>query len=286
MMAAISCCLTTACMNDNDSFDIPDTVESSYGNNELKETNVVTIQSLMTKYKATIDANNKKLIEEPMQIKGHVTGNDVGGNYYKKLTIQDETAAMTIDIDESGLWGYLPLGEEILVELKDLYIGGYGKMAQIGVPYRSKKGVEGIGRMPKSIWQQHFKVLHNQKEVEPIEFTKTVMNDMEANSGRLVIFKDVTFEGADGVKRLKDGPEAALQGYFITYFNEFPDMTGYYRKVQVFTSGSYAKFSTFVLPYDKEAGKPIPCDIIGVATRYNDQWQISIRQASDIIVKN
>ena len=30
MMAAISCCLTTACMNDNDSFDIPDTVEGNH----------------------------------------------------------------------------------------------------------------------------------------------------------------------------------------------------------------------------------------------------------------
>ena len=284
-MAALCCLMATACMNDNDDWTASDSLEqvSAFGNNALTETNVMTIKALTDKYKSVaFSSGDMKLVEEDIQIKGRVTGNDVGGNYYKKLTIQDETAAMTIDIDESGLWGYLPLGQQILVSLKGLYIGGYGKMPQIGVPYESKKGVLGIGRMPKTIWHEHFKVLKGDiKEVVPTIFDANFKKNMDENAGKLVIFKNVTFRGADGKRTLKDGPEAALAGYFQTWFVD--DGSGLYDdNVVIFTSGSYAKFSTTVLPFDVEAGKAIPCNIIGVATRYNSTWQISIRQASDI----
>ena len=276
---AACCFLATACMNDNDDWKTPSHSESSYGNNALDESNYITIKKLIDDHKAAaFSSGSMDKITDDIQVRGFVTGNDVGGNYYKKLTIEDATAAITIDIDESGLWGYLPLGQEVLVNLKDLYIGGYGKMPQIGVPYVSKKGVLGIGRMPKSTWQKHFKVLKNNSEVVPTEFTQSFKDNMDANCGKLVIFKNVTFKGADGKKTLKDGPESALAGYFQTWLNEWGTDVVFY------TSGDYAKFSTFVLPYDDATGKPIACDIVGVATRYNDTWQISIRHAADLIV--
>ena len=36
------------------------------------------------------------------------------------------------------------------------------------------------------------------------------------------------------------------------------------------------------LPYDEVNKKPKMCNITGIATRYNDTWQILIRKESDI----
>ena len=61
------------------------------------------------------------------------------GNIYNELAIQDKTGAIIISIGQSGLYGFLPIGTEILIDLKDLYIGNYGKQAQIGVPTKMLK---------------------------------------------------------------------------------------------------------------------------------------------------
>ena len=281
--AALCTCVLTACMNDNDDWDKnrPNKYFPAYGNNDIIEKNVITIAEFINLYKDVISSDGMTEIKQDIQIKGRVTGNDVEGNFYKKATFQDETAAMTVAIDESGIWGYLPIGEEILVDLKGLWIGGYGKMPQLGVPYRSDKGAYSVSRMPRVLWEEHFKILGsiNEDINKPEVFTKEFQANPDANAAKLVIFKNVTFRSADGIQTLKDGPEAALKGYYQQYFNEFDD------NVVVFTSGKYARFSNWVLPYDTEKQKAKPCDVIGIATRYRDTWQISIRQASDLRVR-
>ena len=295
MIAALCVVLFAACQ-DKGEWDAPsDSAAPQYGNNNIAETNVLSIKDLMAKYAAEI--KNDRIIEitEDIQIKGRVAANDVGGNFYKKITIQDEPAnaadmrAMTISIDESGLWGYLPIGQQIVVSLKGLCIGGYGEQAQIGTPYTNNKGVISVGRMSKHVWQQHFKIVGDVKELAPEEFTSSFMNEKDnfsvggknynlvKNAGKLVVFKNVTFKNADGKATLKSGTEAPLTGYFIQEVDQFPG-------VQFFTSGDYAKFSSTILPFDEETGKAIPCTIIGVAGYYNGTWQISIRRTSDITV--
>jgi len=295
MIAALCVVMFAACQ-DKGEWDAPsDSAAPQYGNNNITETNVLSIKDLMAKYAAEI--KNDRIIEitEDIQIKGRVAANDVGGNFYKKITIQDEPAnaadmrAMTISIDESGLWGYLPIGQQIVVSLKGLCIGGYGEQAQLGTPYTNAKGVVSVGRMSKHVWQQHFKIVGDVKELAPVEFTSSFMNEKDnfsvggknyslvKNAGKLVVFKNVTFKNADGKATLKSGTEAPLSGYFIQEVDQFPG-------VQFFTSGDYAKFSSTVLPYDEATGKAIPCTIIGVAGYYNGTWQISIRRTSDITV--
>ena len=52
-------------------------------------------------------------------------------------------------------------------------------------------------------------------------------------------------------------------------------------KIVVRTS-SYAKFAAMTLPYDTITKKALPCNVTGIATRYNSTWQILIRHADDI----
>ena len=130
-LLALVCSLFTACMDGD--WDEPNfNGGAPFGNNSIEEHNVISISELIKKYPnvfASTDQNAK--IEEDIQIKGRITGNDLGGNIYKQVTLQDNTGAIIIAINEGGLNGYLAEGTEILVDLKDLYIGGYRKQPEL-----------------------------------------------------------------------------------------------------------------------------------------------------------
>lgn len=273
LIFALACTLFSSCMNGD--WDEPDFKGAApYGNNSLKEQNVITIAELIKKYPnvfASTDQN--KQIDEDIMIKGRITGNDVGGNIYKQVTLQDNTAAIIIAINEGGLNGYLAEGSEILVDLKGLYIGGYRKQPEIGAPYNGSS----IGRMQKDIWAKHFKILGSPDAslIQPVNFN-TIKDDMDANCAKLVTLKDVTFKEADGKSTFSTGTSTG------NAVNQ--ELDGYGSKVVIRTS-TYADFAAITLPYDNVAKKKLKCDITGIATRYNSTWQILIRKTSDIVVK-
>lgn len=278
LIFALACTLFSSCMNGD--WDEPDfNGAAPYGNNSLTEQNVITIAELIKKYhnllfESTTDQN--KQIDEDIMIKGRITGNDVGGNIYKQVTLQDNTAAIIIAINEGGLNGYLAEGSEILVDLKGLYIGGYRKQPEIGAPYNGTS----IGRMQKDIWAKHFKILGSPDAslIQPVDFFSTIKDDkkMEATCAKLVTLKDVTFKEADGKSTFSTGTSTG------NAVNQ--ELDGYGSKVVIRTS-TYADFAAITLPYDTVAKKKLKCDITGIATRYNSTWQILIRKTSDIVVK-
>lgn len=276
LIFALACTLFSSCMNGD--WDEPDfNGAAPYGNNSLTEQNVITIAELIKKYPnvfASTDQN--KQIDEDIMIKGRITGNDVGGNIYKQVTLQDNTAAIIIAINEGGLNGYLAEGSEILVDLKGLYIGGYRKQPEIGAPYNGSS----IGRMQKDIWAKHFKILGSPDAslIQPVDFFSTIKNDekMEATCAKLVTLKDVTFKEADGKSTFSTGTSTG------NAVNQ--ELEGHGSKVVIRTS-TYADFAAIPLPYDTVAKKKLECDITGIATRYNSTWQILIRKTSDIVVK-
>lgn len=273
LIFALACTLFSSCMNGD--WDEPDfNGAAPYGNNSLTEQHVITIAELIKKYPnvfASTDQN--KQIDEDIMIKGRITGNDVGGNIYKQVTLQDNTAAIIIAINEGGLNGYLAEGSEILVDLKGLYIGGYRKQPEIGAPYNGSS----IGRMQKDIWAKHFKILGSPDAslIQPVDFS-TIKNEMDANCAKLVTLKDVTFKEADGKSTFSTGTSTG------NAVNQ--ELDGYGSKVVIRTS-TYADFAAITLPYDNVAKKKLKCDITGIATRYNSTWQILIRKTSDIVVK-
>lgn len=275
LIFALACTLFSSCMNGD--WDEPDfNGAAPYGNNSLTEQNVIPIAELIKKYPnvfASTDQN--KQIDEDIMIKGRITGNDVGGNIYKQVTLQDNTAAIIIAINEGGLNGYLAEGSEILVDLKGLYIGGYRKQPEIGAPYNGTS----IGRMQKDIWAKHFKIVGSPDAsvIQPIDFN-TIKDTklMDANCGKLVTLKDVTFKEADGKATFTTG---TAQGNAVNQ-----ELDDYGSKVVIRTS-TYADFAAITLPYDNVAKKKLKCDITGIATRYNSTWQILIRKTSDIVVK-
>lgn len=280
LMLVLACSLFTGCMDDD--WDTPnaEALNKAYGNQEIAETNVITIGSLKEKYESVINAstNSYKQITEDVQIKGRVVGNDIGGNIYNEVSIDDGTGAILICISQGGLFSYLPVGQEIVVDLKGLYIGGYGKQAEIGMPYTNAKGNSYVSRMSRILWNKHFKLtgVADASKVVAEEFDvskRTKEEYFTANNGKLMTIKNVEFTNADGKTTFapsneKDAANSVNRGLSQ---NGKPIATS---SIVVRTS-SYADFAAKQLPTGK-------LNITGVFTRYRTTWQILIRDERDI----
>lgn len=280
LMLVLACSLFTGCMDDD--WDTPnaEALNKAYGNQEIAETNVITIGSLKEKYESVINAstNSYEQITEDVQIKGRVVGNDIGGNIYNEVSIDDGTGAILICISQGGLFSYLPVGQEIVVDLKGLYIGGYGKQAEIGMPYTNAKGNSYVSRMSRVLWNKHFKLtgVADASKVVAEEFDVSKRTNEEyftANNGKLMTIKNVEFTNADGKTTFapsdeKDAANSVNRGLSQ---NGKPIATS---SIVVRTS-SYADFAAKQLPTGK-------LNITGVFTRYRTTWQILIRDERDI----
>lgn len=253
---------------------------SLYGNNSIDDQNIVTIAQLKQLYPNVFSSTDQNAyVDKDVKIKGRITGNDIRGNIYKQFVMQDETGAIIVAVNESGISGYLAEGQEIVLSLKGLYIGGYAKQPEIGAPYNGNS----IGRMNKDIFQQHFKFTSQPIDasvIKPIEFN--VNMNMNENCGKLVTLKNVTFAAANGAATYAPGDSSVtiLGGCVNRALKEYPES-----KVVIRTS-TFAKFAANTLPYDATNKRPRVVNITGIATRYfrgsTDTWQILVRKESDI----
>ena len=191
--------------------------------------------------------------------------------------VQDETGAIIIAVNESGISGYMAEGQEIIIDLKGLHIGGYRKQPEIGAPYNGNS----IGRMNKDVFQKHFKFTGSPiQPIQPVDFD--VKMDMEEHCAKLVTLKNVTFADADGKNTYAPGDNSApIVGGCVNR-----TLTGIASSKLVVRTSTYAKFAANKLPYDEVNKKPRVVNITGIATRYNDTWQILIRKESDIEIVN
>ena len=269
-----------SCMGD--SYADPDLTEkvpaSPWGNNKLKEKNVITIAQLKSDYASPISNGSFKLIDKDIMLKGVVTGNDISGNLYNEVSLEDETGALLVCVNASGLYGYLPVGAEILIDLNGLYVGGYGKQAEIGGVYTNlKTGATSVGKMDRATWNEHFKILNpgesDASTVVPTEFDKSKLGDasyLEANAGRLMTIKNVKFSSANGKTVWAANDETTNQTLIDGETGKMINSG----QLVVRTSG-YARFANEALPDGNY-------DITGIFTRYNNVWQILVRSTDDL----
>ena len=275
---AAACLLSIACQKTEWDVITPNAADL-YGNNSITDDGIITIAELKQQYPNVFASTDQNaLVEKDIKIKGRVTANDIRGNIYKQFMIQDETGAIIIAVNESGMAGYLAEGQEIVIDLKGLYIGGYRMQPEIGAPYNGTS----IGRMSRDVFQKHFKFVNSGiKPVEPIDFDANM--NMNEHCGKLVTLKNVTFMDANGKNTFAPGDSSVtIQGGCVNRaLSEYNS-----GKVVVRTS-TYAKFAANVLPFDEMNKKPRVVNITGIATRFGSTWQILIRKEEDVVeIKN
>ena len=106
---------------------------------EAKQVANTTILELKTTFDGNLDTIGKKDSGEDYIIKGVVVGNDISGNIYKNLMIQDGTAALTVAVNSSGLYTYYRMGQEVVINCTGLYLGKYANLQQLGYPATGKQ---------------------------------------------------------------------------------------------------------------------------------------------------
>ena len=258
----------TACMDKD--WEAPQFDEPLYGNNSIMKEEgdkVITIGELKEKYSSLINASSDgvKEITDDWQLQVVVNGNDEGGNLYKQISVQDPTGAIIVGINGSNLYPYMPVGQQLLINLKGLHIGGYRKQAQIGALYKGSS----IGRMDTDVWEQHVRLLKKgeiEAKVDTVDFDENA--DKFILSGRIVKLSGVTISG-EGTQVLApdDGSVALSSNCANRLINGKSSL--------VLRTSSYSKFANRAIPKGK-------ADVYGVCTRYNNTWQILMRTESDL----
>ncbi|MBR1547217.1 MAG: hypothetical protein IJ637_00620 [Prevotella sp.] len=269
--------LASSCRMDKD-WDAPsaETGMAAYGNQYLRETNLKTIAEVKALYSNEINNNSLKEVKTAMQIKGIVVGNDEGGNIYNSIYIQDQTGAIAVSISQGGLFGPFAVGQCVLVELEGLYVGGYGKQPQIGTTYTNpnKEGATPqVGRMSRYQWQQHYKLIPDISGLTaaPLE-VKWNFNSLNIadDCAKLITLKGVELADADGKAVYAPGDGS------VTLTANCANRTIKGLSNVVLRTSTYADFANKVMMTGL-------VDITGVATRYNDTWQLLMRTDADIV---
>lgn len=281
----------TSCMDDD--WKAPSGDTPAYGNNTLQEKNVISIAELKEKYGITKDMINDTVrIDDGIQIKGVVTGNDAEGNIYNEIALQDETGGILVCIAQGGLCGQMQVGQEVLIDLGGLYIGAYRSQPQIGVPYTSTSASGAKSTYPSRIaraeWQTRFKLIGkpDAKKLVAKEFDYESLKGNETElykyAGCLVKATGVGFAKADGKTTYAPKSEGASTGYGV--MRAFKNMTtgkDYTTNEFGVRTSCYSDFAAEKLPEGK-------LTVTGILTcyksqkRYNATAQILMRQQSDV----
>lgn len=291
MMALVMGLGLTSCMDDD--WKAPSGDTPAYGNNTLQEKNVISIAELKEKYGITKDMINDTVrIDDGIQIKGVVTGNDAEGNIYNEIALQDETGGILVCIAQGGLCGQMQVGQEILIDLGGLYIGAYRSQPQIGVPYTSTSASGAKSTYPSRIaraeWQTRFKLIGkpDAKKLVAKEFDYESLKGNETElykyAGCLVKATGVGFAKADGKTTYAPKSEGASTGYGV--MRAFKNMTtgkDYTTNEFGVRTSCYSDFAAEKLPEGK-------LTVTGILTCYKSQTkykataQILMRQQSDV----
>lgn len=299
LLALVAVFATTSCMDDD--WKDPNSETSPYGNNSIQETNVVSIAELKNTYgpKQKDEINDTVRIADGTQIKGIVTGNDIEGNIYSQISIQDESdkPGIIISVAQGGLSGQLQIGQEVLINVGGLYYGTYRSQPQLGVAYHdSSKDQNYPSRISRADWQNRFKVIGkpDASKIKVKVFSTNpdtskgelnVADLLDADvaykyAGCLVTLKGVEFAMGDGKTTLAPEDEGKTLGYGVTRYFKGYDKTN--KQIGIRTS-CYAEFAANLVPQGV-------VDVTGVlscyksSAKYNHTVQLALRRFSDIKV--
>ncbi|MDE6464340.1 MAG: hypothetical protein K2L16_06885, partial [Muribaculaceae bacterium] len=274
-LAALAACAVAlpACQDDVDApaVDIP--VAASTPNMTIAELKEM-FWSEDNNYADTI-----RNVDDPSQrfiIHGRVISSDEEGNVFKSLIIQDETAAMAFSIDSYNLYLHYRRGQEIVMDVTDMFIGKYAGLQQMGRPswYANGKTWQ-VSFMSIEYFQSHAE-LNGVPEVEKLD-TLTVNTfsqipntpeGLRKYQSQLVRFKNVYFE---------DGGQKKFSAYHATSNEDqnrnIVDRNG---STMIVRTSGYSTFWNETLPVGN-------LDLVGLLSYYNNNWQIILIDGDGVI---
>ncbi|MCM1517417.1 MAG: DUF6359 domain-containing protein [Pseudoflavonifractor sp.] len=266
LAAALAAVILPACQDD---FDAPSLVvpEATMKAN-------TSILELKTEYwneaDNYIDTVKLTASGEHVIIAGRVISSDESGNIFKSLVIQDATSALSMSIDANSLCNTYRVGQEIVIDMTDLYIGKYSGLQQLGFPDYSDRYGWQASRLPLEMFKLHSQ-LNGLPEPSKIDTLLTTISELNTYTspellrkwqGQLIRLNNVYFEGG-GELTFSDSDASTSRTLLDDSGNSI-----------VVRNSNYASFQSSVMPEGHG-------DVVAILSYYNNAWQLLLRSKSD-----
>lgn len=197
------------------------------------------------------------LVTEDWVVEGIVVGDDKSGNLYKSLVIQDTTGGIEIRIDATGMYADYPVGRQVWLKCKGLYVGDYSGKPQI-------VGNAASGEIAQTLMDSFLFRGRLDQPITPAVRTIAQLADADVNT--LIKLENVEFTAADMNKTYADAVNKASVNLNIT------DCSG---NVILLRSSGYSDFAAQNVP--DSSGY-----ILAIYSIFGTDKQLIIRDPSDL----
>lgn len=218
------------------------------------EIQLPTVNTTIAELKAMYTSGTMQITQDVI-IEGVIVGNDISGNLYKQLFIDDGTAGIEFKVNVTNLYQSYPVGTKIIVKCNGMYLGTYGGVIQLGGLYNGS-----FGRIEATEFNN--KVFTNGTEtVTPVETTITGIND--SMLAKLVKLQNVQFIDSDLGK---------TYATTTTTNRTLEDNGG---NTIIVRTSNFATFASTTLPSTSGT-------IYAILSKYNGTYQLYIREIADV----
>lgn len=242
-----------------------------------------TISKVRTIYDSQISNSSYAEVKTDQVFEGVVVANDISGNIYQFIYLQGINEDGTVNTDEGGiavgvkgigcLYTLFPVGQVVRINLKGLYVGGYGASPRVGMPYVNTNGAMRLGPMSYSQMTTHIQKVGKPRpelviarEMSADDFTGT---NIGKYTPMLVVLKNAQISDAGW-------PYAHWEAGGDVY-SETHDVTLNGKKLSQLLYISTS--ATFAGDTIREGNKTI----YGLLGRYSSSYQLTPRSVEDII---
>ena len=261
LFAIILGVLYSGCV-DND-FDVPENTLS------ISDEDVITIAEVMDLLgsASSVALDESNLGETNKYVKGTIIADDASGNFFKNIVFQDATGGLSIVPDRNELNAEFPMGNTVYVKLQGLTLGYSNSLPQLGYGIVSGQ----IQRIPDVLVGDFVIAGGKGEEITPLVVT---IPDMLANApdyyNKLIQLEEVEFSDAFAGQPFADadnpdGPQSVNSIITDCDDNEV-----------ILRNSGFADFATQTMPFKRGS-------LIAVASVYNDDFQLFIRDLNDIM---
>ncbi|NNV55607.1 DUF5689 domain-containing protein [Limnovirga soli] len=206
-----------------------------------------------------------ELITEDKTIGGVVVADDLSGNFYKTIVIQDETGGIQIKLDGFDLYTQYPVGRMVYIKVKGLYLGDYNKLLQLGGGIDNTVSPARLGYLASTLFDQYIIKGSLNNVITPKVVKVADLNDSYQNT--LIQLDNFEFATGDTSKQFAD---VTLTASAINY--TIKSCGG---ESIILRNSSYADFAGYDLPNGNGS-------ILAIYTVFGSTKQLNIRDSSDV----
>ena len=220
--------------------------------------------------KARYSSGAPVAINDDVVLAAIVSCDDRSGNYYQQIAVQDSTGGILLRMAGSNLFNNYPVGRQVFVKCKGLYLGQYNGTLQLGGGIDSAYITQGgITLIAANLQDKHVIKGALNQPLEPliVNVSQLTTNIQDRYVSTLIKLQGFEFATTELGKNYADDATSGnriIQGCSSPTTNRI-----------TLRSSNYANFATLPVPLGNG-------DIIGVYSFFGSTKQFTIRDTTDL----